>query len=243
MPLLTKLLTPLTAVEVPCRSVQQFSSISANSRLHRQTQLTRWSSVARLSGWSQDARRSNQSSRSRIAGISSLAGWSDESVGAREARIADVSGGAGRAALSSSADEAGSARRTGRTWRTPRSSVSTQASQPRHSVTACKHSARSHLQPCRMLSAQLLQQFVPHRRCFPPMQYVQSVYSSQAEHARQQYAHDYTTDFDFDTRTPPTTQFLQAGCPSCRPINSVKALKTSHKKASVKHTPQKSSVK
>jgi len=30
---------------------------------------------------------------------------------------------------------------------------------------------------------------------------------------------------DGEPRQHPTTQFLQAGCPSCRPTNSVKALK------------------
>jgi len=32
-------------------------------------------------------------------------------------------------------------------------------------------------------------------------------------------------DPDRQPRQHPTTQFLQAGCPSCRPTNSVKALK------------------
>jgi len=30
---------------------------------------------------------------------------------------------------------------------------------------------------------------------------------------------------DRQPRQHPTTQFLQAGCPSCRPTNSIKALK------------------
>jgi len=37
---------------------------------------------------------------------------------------------------------------------------------------------------------------------------------------------------DRQPRQHPTTRFLQAGCPSCRPTNSVKALKASRIKQS-----------
>jgi len=36
-------------------------------------------------------------------------------------------------------------------------------------------------------------------------------------------------DPDTQTRQHPITQFLQAGCPSCRPTNSIKALKAKAK--------------
>jgi len=36
------------------------------------------------------------------------------------------------------------------------------------------------------------------------------------------------TSLQTDNHQHPTTQFLQAGCPSCRPTNSVKALKAKH---------------
>jgi len=35
------------------------------------------------------------------------------------------------------------------------------------------------------------------------------------------------TSLQTDKRQHPTTQFLQAGCPSCRPTNHVKGLKAS----------------
>jgi len=38
---------------------------------------------------------------------------------------------------------------------------------------------------------------------------------------------------DKHASTPPLKSFLQAGCPSCRPANSVKALKAKHKVTSL----------
>ena len=39
---------------------------------------------------------------------------------------------------------------------------------------------------------------------------------------------------DNHASTPPLKSFLQAGCPSCRPTNSVKALKANHSHNSIK---------